>query len=345
MKLVLLISIILSCTLPVSATELTAPAVPDSGTQYMPKDIESFESALWRMVRDASSQIYPDLSEACAICFSVIVVVLLIAIVNQVPGGAYAPVNLIGSAAVSVILLSSANTLIHLGTHTIRQLSEYGRLLLPVMTSALAAQGHITSSSTLYTGTIIFDSVLTNAISSLLIPIVYLYLFTSIAGSIVTEEIIEKLSKFLKWIIVWSLKTILYIFTGYIGVTGVISGSADAAALKATKLTISGFVPVVGGILADASEAVLVGAGVVKNAAGIYGILAIIAVFIGPFIKLGTHYLLLKTTAAISCIAYNKQITGLIDQFSSAMGLVLAMTGSVCLLLLISTVCFIKGVG
>lgn len=345
MKLVLLITIMLSCVTTVSASEFTAPKVPDSGLQYMPQNTESFESALWRMLQDAATQIEPDISEASRICLSVIAIVLLVAIVNQIPGGNHAPVNLIGTAAISLILLNSTNVLIHLGASTIRELSEYGRLLLPVMTSALAAQGHVSSSAALYTGTAIFDIILCNTISKLLLPLVYMYLSASIASSIAREEVIDKLSRFLKWVIVWSLKIILYIFTGYIGVTGVISGSTDAAALKAAKLTISGFVPVVGGILADASEAVLIGAGVVKHTAGIYGILAIIAVFIGPFVKTGTNYLLLKATAAISSISASQHLTDLIDRFSTAMGLVLAMTGSVCLLLLISTVCFIKGVG
>ena len=35
----------------------------------------------------------------------------------------------------------------------------------------------------------------------------------------------------------------------------------------------------------------------------------------------------------------------LIAAFSEAMGLLLGMTGSICIMLLISTVCFMKGVG
>ena len=100
-----------------------------------------------------------------------------------------------------------------------------------------------------------------------------------------------------------------------------------------------------GGILSDASEAVLVGAGTVKNAVGIYGMFAIIAIWIGPFLKIAAHYLLLKTTGAVCGIFGSKQITDMIQDFSSAMGLLLAMTGTVCLMLMISMVCFMKGVG
>jgi stage III sporulation protein AE len=127
------------------------------------------------------------------------------------------------------------------------------------------------------------------------------------------------------------------------GITGVVSGSTDAAALKATKIAISGMVPVVGGILSDTSEAVLVGAGVVKSAVGVYGLLSVLAVWISPFLRIGIQYILLKAAHGISSIFPAKQTSNLMKDFSTIMGLLLGMTGMVCLFLLISVVCFMKG--
>ena len=103
-------------------------------------------------------------------------------------------------------------------------------------------------------------------------------------------------------------------------------------------------VPVVGGILSDASEAVLVSAGLVKNAVGIYGVLVIIALWIRPFIQIGMQYLLLKLTAGICGMFGTKAPVKLISCFSGAMGMLLAMTGAVSLLLLVSVVSMMKGV-
>ena len=174
---------------------------------------------------------------------------------------------------------------------------------------------------------------------------IYLFLALSAANSAVREDVLKRMRDFIKNTISWCLKTILTVFTTYISITGVVSGTTDAATLKATKVTISSVVPVVGGILADASEAVLVSAGIVKNAAGIYGIFAVLAVFLDPFLKIGIHYLILKLTASVCAVFGSKHMTELISDFSSAMGLLLAMTCSVCMLLLISTICFLKGVG
>jgi len=143
----------------------------------------------------------------------------------------------------------------------------------------------------------------------------------------------------------WGLKIILYVFTGYMSITGVITGTADAAAVKAAKLTISGAVPVVGGILSDASEAVIIGAGVMKNAVGVYGLLAVVAIWITPFLQIGSIYLLLKLTAIVCSVFGVKESSDLIEDFSGAMGLLLGMTGTVSLLILISTICFMKGMG
>ena len=167
----------------------------------------------------------------------------------------------------------------------------------------------------------------------------------SAANSATGEALLKRIRDLLKWVMSWCLKTVLTVFTTYMGLTGVVSGTADAAAVKAAKTAISAAVPVVGGILSNATESVLVGAGLMKNVAGIYGIFAVLAIFLEPFLKIGIHYLMLKLTAAACGVFGCKEMTDLIGDFSEAMGLLLAMTGSVCLMLLISMVCFLKGVG
>ena len=247
--------------------------------------------------------------------------------------------------AVATMLLESTHSLIRLGMETVQELSQYGKLLLPVMTAALAAQGGVGTGTTLYGGTAVFDAVLSSLIARILAPMLYFYLALATASGALGEQTLGKMRDLVKSFVSWCLKILLTVFTTYMSITGVVSGTTDAAALKAAKVTISSVVPVVGGILSDASEAVLVSAGLMKNSAGIYGILATLAVFLTPFLRIGTQYLMLKMTAAVCGIFGSKGVVDVIGDFSAAMGLLLAMTGSVCLMLLVSTVCFLKGVG
>ena len=344
-KCILLIMLVCLMATPVYAAELTAPTVPESAREFMPSNQETFGQGLLEVLQDALMYFRPDLKEASGVCLGITAAIMIVSVIRSFPGAAQKAADLAGTVIVAILLLDAANSMIRLGTETVSEISEYGKLLLPVMTTAMAAQGSVTTSAALYTGTAAFNAVMSSLIAKLLTPMIYFYLSLAASCAAIGDDMLKKIRDMLKAFMTWVLKTLLYIFTGYISITGVVSGSTDAAALKAAKLTISSAVPVVGGILSDASEAVLVGAGTVKNAVGIYGMFAIIAIWIGPFLKIAAHYLLLKTTGAVCGIFGSKQITDMIQDFSSAMGLLLAMTGTVCLMLMISMVCFMKGVG
>ena len=341
----MLFVLIFLLAVPAGAQEITAPPAPDSVEDLMPVETESFGKALWYVIRKAIFREQGGLSQAMGVCVSLICTVLIAGVLQQLPGDSKQAVELACVVGVSLLLINGTKSFISLGRETVQDISEYGKMLLPVMTVSLAAQGAVTASAALYTGTAVFDSLLSTLIAKVLTPLVYLFLVLSVVTSATQEPMLKKLQGFSKWLVSWSLKTVLYIFTGYIGITGVVSGSADAAAIKAAKLTISGVVPVVGGILSDASEAVIVGSGVLRSAVGVYGLLAICAIWIGPFLQIGIQYLMLKLTAGICSIFGSKRLTELIGSFSTAMGLLLGMTGACSFMLLISTVCMMKGVG
>lgn len=345
MKLLISLIIIICLAVPVSATEMTAPEPSGDAAALMPDETDTFWEGAREIFLKALPQIQPALAECLRTCLGVLAVVLLVSLVRSMPGATEQSTELAGAVAIGTLLLRSSNSLIGIGAETVQSLSEYSKMLLPVMAAALAGGGGPTTSAALYAGTTLFDSVLSGFVSALLVPMIYIFLCLSIANSALGEETLKKMADLVKWLMTWGLKLVLYLFTGYMTITGVVSGTTDAAAMKATKLTISGMVPVVGSILSDASEAVLVGAGVVKNAAGIYGMLAALAIWIGPFLRIGAHYLLLKATTAICGIFGIKRSVALMKDFSGAMGLLLAMTGTGCLLLLVSMICFLKGVG
>lgn len=342
-KFILLALILAFLSPTASAVSFDPPAISGESAAMMPQEYESFTEGFLSILKEAIPKLRPSVVEALQCSVSVIAAALLISIVKGIRGSPNQVISLVGTLSVSMILLHSSKAFIGLACETVQQISDYGKLLLPVMSASLAAQGGSGTAIALYSATALFDALLSSIISNIVVPIIYIFLCVSTAYSAVGEELLSKVSGFLKWLGTWLLKTLLYIFTGYISVTGVISGSADAAAVKATKLTISSAVPVVGGILSDASEAILVSAALAKNAAGIYGLLAFASIAVLPFAKIGTHYLLLKATTAICSVFELKSLTSLLKDYASAMGLLLGMTGAVCLMMLVSTVCFMKG--
>ena len=114
------------------------------------------------------------------------------------------------------------------------------------------------------------------------------------------NEGLKRIAGTLKWVVTSVLTVVLLVFVGYLTVSGVIAGSTDAVTVKAAKFTMSSLVPVVGGILSDAAETVLAGARILKNAVGVFGMLAVLCMCVAPFLQLGIHYLTYKVTSALS---------------------------------------------
>ena len=343
-KYIIILLILISVSIPVQAEAFVAPDAPDSVGVLVPEQPETFSEGLATVLSEAVDYLHPTFRAASSNCIGIIAIILLSSVVEHLPGTTQRVSDIVSTISIALLLLAPSGTLIRLGADTVNEISEYGKLLLPVMTAAMAAQGGVSSSAALYIGTAFFDALLSGIISSIIVPMLYIFLCLSVASCATGEALLSKLVGFAKWAMTWCLKIVLYVFTGYMGITGVVSGATDAAAMKATKLTISGMVPVVGGILSDASEAVLVSAGLVKSSVGVYGVLVIIALWIRPFIEIGIQYLMLKLTAGICGIFGSKAPIKLIESFSGAMGMLLAMTGAVSLMLMVSVVCFMRGV-
>ena len=338
--------LVILLSLPVRAMDFSAPEPPPAAAELLPKEAESFGEGLWNVVSAGLKLAAPSLTEAAECCLRVLGAALLVALVRELaPGVPKQALELAGVAAAAALLLEPSMSLIAQGTEAVQALREYGKLLLGVLAAALAATGGVSASTALYVGTAFFDALLGAAVTAVFLPMLWMLLALSIARAAVGDSILAKLSALIKWLMEWALKLCLYLFTGYMAITGVVSGTADAAAGKAARIAISGAVPVVGGILSDAADAVLLSAATLGSGAGVWGILTVIALFCAPAVKIGCQYLLLKLTAAISESLGGGSCGELIGDFAGAMGLLLALVSTQAVLLLVSSLCFLKGVG
>ena len=177
--------------------------------------------------------------------------------------------------------------------------------------------------------------------TALFLPMIYADLALAMVDAALQQERLQGLRQCLAWVIRNGLKGVMYAYTGFMAVTGVLSGSADAAALKAAQMTISTVVPVVGGIISSAAETVLSSAGLLRSAAGTFGMLAVLGAFVTPFLQIGISYLAFKVTAALSAVLGSGQ-GRLLEALTGAAGNLLAMVGSATVMSLLACCCFMK---
>lgn len=247
--------------------------------------------------------------------------------------------------AISAVSIADADSLIGLGKETIERINVFSQVLLPAMAAATAAAGAPGAAAARQMATVLFSDVLLCVIDYLLLPLVYAYLVAVIVAAALNNDGMKRMASTLKWVVTTVLTVVMMAFVGYLTISGVIAGAADVIAIKATKFTVSSIVPVVGGILSDAAETVLAGAGILKNSIGVFGMLVVMGMCIVPFLELGIHYLAYKITATLSAMIAQPQLVGLIDGLSSGFGLILGMTGASALLMLIAMISAIKVAG
>ena len=249
-----------------------------------------------------------------------------------------------GALAVTALTVSDITAMVGLGRETIGRMDDFAQLLLPAMAALTAATGGVTGAAVRQGVTVLFSDLLISAIDRLLVPLLYAYTAACCAHAALGNEGLKKLADLIKGAIVFFLTTGLLLFVGYLTASGAIAGSADAAAVKAAKMAISRAVPVVGGILSDAAETVLAGAGVLRGTVGLAGTLAVLAICFTPFLQLAIQYLTYKGAAALTGTVASSGLCQLLDRIGGAFGLILGMTGSCALILLFSIVSAVSAV-
>lgn len=245
-------------------------------------------------------------------------------------------VPMAGALAITLIAAGNMRSLIGLGSETVEQLSVFAKALLPTLAAAVAASGGMISAGVKQVSTVFFANLQLTLMQNILLPLVYCYIAAAAMDAMLANARLKKIAEGLRKAVTWILTGSLALFTGYLTISGSITGSADALTAQLARSAIATAVPVVGGIISDATGSVLAGAAVLKNGIGIFGMLVVLAICLLPFLRLAVQYLLYKLTAFLSATAGSQVLVDLVDALGSAFGLVLGMVGTGALLLLIS---------
>lgn len=318
------------------------------GTGVELSETPQLEGGIERLLEQALAHLPDVLRSGLRSALMLLVVVVLCSMAEglRAVGGEESGLNicvLAGALAITALSANDMSSMMGLGRRTIDSMQGFSQVLLPVVAACTAATGAAAKAAARQVATALFSTLLLGMIDRLLLPLVYAYVAACTACAAVGNPGLKKVAGVLKWVVTRSLTTLLILFVTYLSLSGAIAGTTDAAALKAAKMAISTAVPVVGGIISNAAESILVGAGLLKNAVGVFGMMVVLGICTVPFLQLGTHYLTYKFTGALAATLADRRLAELIDGISTAFALVLGMTGASALLLLVSIFSAVAG--
>lgn len=332
----------------VSGVEELPAALPERAEALMgdisPADTVNFGEGIATILTSVAEDTEGILQNGLKLCLEILAVVMLSALFREFSGAGRAMV-LASTLAVGMIAVGQISGFFVRAAETVDEMTTFSGFLFTTMATATAATGSIGKAGTLYGITLAVCGGLSKLLEALLLPAISCYIALIIADNAMGDGRLKIASDTIKQLLTNGLKAGVIGFTAYLSLSGVISGNADSAAVKAAKLTISTAVPVVGSLISDASETLLVSAGLLRSSVGIFGLLGVLAVSILPFLETGISYLLLKCTSAVTGILGEKQLSSLVGGLADAMGLLAAVTGVCALVLMIGCVCFMGGLG
>lgn len=355
MRKIWIIFLLLWCMAPAYGAEIPeeiTDAMPDSAKELLEDTdkVENFTSlgdglsGLWeRTCKLLAVTVQDSLGGVVLIMSAILLCSLAEDCLGAAGGGRMLdPVPLVGTMVILLAVGSNMKSLMGLGEQTIEELDIFSKALLPTLSAAAAAGGCAVSASVRQVATVFFSDLLISLIRSLLLPLVWVFVALSAADAILPAGRLSGIAQGLHKAATWLLSGSLLLFTGYLSLSGAFASSADSLTLRMARSAIGTAIPVVGGIISDAADTILAGAGVLRQSVGIVGTLTILATCILPFLKLGVQYLLLKLSAFFAAAVAPEPLVKLLHALSSAFGLVLGMTGATAAMLLISVASSVK---
>ena len=253
-------------------------------------------------------------------------------------------ISLAACCAAAVFFLSDWESGYRQAIDTLTSLSDYSRAALPVLYTAAAASGAVGSAPLKYAASCLAIEVMMTLSRRLVLPLIESYLALALCACVCENSLIAALTRLVKYAAVTVMSAVSSGFCLYIGLTGLVAGSTDAAAVKAARTVIASVLPVVGGILSDSAASILAAAGVVRSTAGVFALIALATLCSGPFVFLLLKMLLLRAVSTLAELLPGGRLSRLLEQFGSAFGMLLGLLGGNGLMLFFSLMAGMKAV-
>ena len=240
-----------------------------------------------------------------------------------------------------LVAVSSFYTAMDIGSDVIYKAADFLYAVFPILLGAFALTGGAVASAVVQPTILMVVTLFLGLLERFFLPLVLIMAVLVICSNMSPRYSFKKFYGLLRSIFLCALGFLLTIFSGILGWEGFAAATADGLALKTVKMATGSFIPIVGGYIADAFDAIL-GAGVLlRSSIGIFGIVAVAVIIIGPALRLLLMSLLFKITAALlQPFGEDGYVTALSD-FSSVILMLFALVAAAGLLFFFLIFCIV----
>lgn len=183
----------------------------------------------------------------------------------------------------------------------------------------------------------LFSDILLTLSLKVFLPAVTLYLMLLYCGIVAESGTLKQAALVGKWAVTTFFKLFLTAYFAYLTFTGLVVGSADAAAVK-TAQSISSTVPLVGSVIAGASETILSGAALLRAGIGFFGFLGAAMICLGPFVQGLCHLLVFRVLSIFAASFSEGGVKTMLDGLANAYSMLVGILTACCAIQFITIV-------
>lgn len=350
---VIIISFSLSISANAYSDEQTESIAEEAGAkdlenQYLEEDelsgdksINLYEKA-WSIISESISENGGSVIKSFG---TVLGTILLCAVMHAMKFGGEALDNAVGY--ISVLALSGVTysllyKLFVIVTASMESLIVAMTSLNPVMASLFVSGGTVAAGAAVNTGLTLFLTVLNTVCVKIILPLLQISFSLSLASAMPSginlssvTNLVRSTSTTLLAFVFTLLGFILYFQTA-------VAATGDNLATRSIKFASGVFVPVIGGMLGDATKTVLASVSVIKGTVGAAGVVIVLSIALPPFIIVAANKLMLLlcsiTAKALGC----DRESAMLYDLGGILNLLLALAAGAGVVCVITFAVFVK---
>jgi len=242
----------------------------------------------------------------------------------------------VGMLALFTVALSSFTIALQTGREAITNMVGFMQSLIPVVMTLMAAMGNLTTVALMHPVIYVSLNILATLTQNIVFPLIFCAAVLGIVSSLSTRFQVSRLANLFKDGSMVLIGLFLTVFIGVLSIQGVAGAVTDGVGLRTAKYLTGAFVPVVGGMLSDAVDAIAGCSLFIKNTIGIFGVLAIFLICALPVIKILSAAVMYKLAAALLQPLGAQQLGECLDLLGNSLFLVFGAVVAVGLMLFFS---------
>ena len=211
-----------------------------------------------------------------------------------------------------VLLMKSFFILRDVSVEVIGEMMVFLKVLIPVFTMSMAFSGQVTTAAGFYDMTFMLIYGMEWMMRYLIVPAVQIYMVLELMNYLTEEELLSKMTDLIKSGVAWVMKLLFTLVIGINVVQNLLTPVIDTFKSGLIAKT-AGMLPGFGASINAVTE-IMVGSGIIiKNGIGLAAILVLLAMCLGPLVKVGVMAFLYKMLAAMIQPISDRRMIGCIS--------------------------------